>query len=158
MRFIDDLLIIESQDDYKHGVIYEREDSIRLDKIGVIYHNGNKTFPQFYKYSAPWDGHFCAEYFKVAKREAYEIIKDYIEKRKREINLLLDLYYKDNEHKNDIEYELMYSTQPEIIRCQYCKYACVDPKRKNDAIYCSENGWWRWDDWSCGDAKRREDK
>ena len=89
MKLLNGLLIIERQNDYKSGVIYEREDSIRLDKIGVIYHNGNKTFPQFYKYSAPYDNHFCAEYFKVDEQEAYGIIKNYIEKRRKEIDSLL---------------------------------------------------------------------
>lgn len=157
MKLINELLIIESLNDYKNNVIWEKEDSIRLDGIGTIYHNGNETFPQFYKYSAPYDGHFCAEYFQVDEQEAYEIIENYIEKRKREINSLLDIYCKDNVHGNSIEYELMHSTQSEIIRCQYCKYACIDPERESDEIYCSENDFYRWDDWFCGSAKRRED-
>lgn len=46
----------------------------------------------------------------------------------------------------------------DLIRCQYCKYACIDPERESDEIYCSENDFWRWDDWFCGSAKRREDE
>lgn len=97
MKLLNGLLIIENQNDYKNDVVWEKEDSIRLDKIGVIYHNGNKTFPQFYKISEPYDGHFCAEYFKVDEQEAYEIIEDYIKKRKSEINSLIDILPKEND-------------------------------------------------------------
>lgn len=156
MKLVNGLLIIEKQGDYKNNVIWEREDYIRLDRIGVIYHNGDNSFPQFYKYSAPYGGHLCAEYFKTDEQEAYKIIKDYIEKNQQEINSLLDLYYKND--GNGINYELMHSKQSEIIRCQYCKYACIDYERESDEIYCSENDFWRWDDWFCGFGKRREGK
>lgn len=96
MKLINGLLIIENKDDYKNNVVWEKKDSIRLDRIGVIYHNGDNSFPQFYKYSVPYDGHFCAEYFKTDNQEAYEIIKDYIKKRRSEINLLLDLLPDDD--------------------------------------------------------------
>ena len=47
------------------------------------------------------------------------------------------------------------SVQPEIIRCKGCKYACIDPERESDEIYCSENDFWKDDDFYCGFAERR---
>ena len=49
------------------------------------------------------------------------------------------------------------SAQPEIIRCKDCNYACIDPERESDEIYCSENDFWKDDDFYCGYAKRREE-
>ena len=48
--------------------------------------------------------------------------------------------------------------QPQIIRCKDCKYACIDPERESDEIYCSENDFWKDDDWFCGNAERRTDE
>ena len=47
--------------------------------------------------------------------------------------------------------------QAEIIRCKDCNYACIDPERESDEIYCSENDFWKDDDFYCGYAERRED-
>lgn len=48
--------------------------------------------------------------------------------------------------------------QAEIIRCKYCNYACIDPERESDEIYCSENDFWKDDDFYCGYAERRTDE
>ncbi|MBQ7146005.1 MAG: hypothetical protein IJR95_04475 [Lachnospiraceae bacterium] len=55
-------------------------------------------------------------------------------------------------------FDALPSAQPEIIRCKDCKYSCIDPERESDEIYCSENDFWRWDDFYCGFEKRREDE
>ena len=49
------------------------------------------------------------------------------------------------------------SEQPQIIRCKDCNYACIDPERESDEIYCSENDFWKDDDFYCGYAERRTD-
>lgn len=48
--------------------------------------------------------------------------------------------------------------QPEIVRCKDCNYACIDPERESDEIYCSENDFWKDDDFYCGYAERRTDE
>ena len=54
--------------------------------------------------------------------------------------------------------ENLQSAQPEIIRCKDCNYACIDPERESDEIYCSENDFWKDDDFYCGYAERRTDE
>ena len=54
--------------------------------------------------------------------------------------------------------EALPPAQPQIIRCKYCKYACIDPERESDEIYCSENDFWKDDDFYCGYAERRTEE
>lgn len=53
--------------------------------------------------------------------------------------------------------ENMPSAESGIIRCKDCNYACIDPERESDEIYCSENDFWKDDDFYCGYAERRTD-
>ncbi len=78
MKTINRILILEKEHDYdKNDVIWEDNKSVRVCGIGVIHHNNNHTFPQFYKYSEPWDAHGCGEYYPIDKDEAIMKIKDY---------------------------------------------------------------------------------
>lgn len=78
MKTINGILILEKEHDYdKSDVIWENNKSVRLYNLGVIHHNNNHTFPQFYKYSKPWDAHFCGDYYPIDKDEAIMEIKGY---------------------------------------------------------------------------------
>jgi len=78
MKTINGILVLEKEHDYKENdIIWEGEDSIRLS-IGVIHHNNNHVFPQFYKYCAPWDSHCCGDYYPMDKDEAFTKINNYL--------------------------------------------------------------------------------
>ena len=56
-----------------------------------FFNKENKTYPQFYKLRENYEVGFNGTYFEIDKQEAYKIIEDYIEKKRQEINSLLDL-------------------------------------------------------------------
>ena len=79
MKRYSDILIIENASDLKpKNLIWEYEDAVRLN-CGVIHHNGNKTFPQCYKYEEAWDVHFCGDWYPISKEEAIKEIENYMQ-------------------------------------------------------------------------------
>lgn len=76
---------------------------------------------------------------------------------------LNDSFYRENHEFVTVGYVerillAVPAAEPQIIRCKDCKYACIDPERESDEIYCSENDFWRDDDFYCSFAKRRTDE
>ena len=72
MRQVGNALVVESQDDFEsRKVIWKEKDCIRISGYGVIYHRGNQTFPQFYKYEESWDPHSCGSFYPTSKEEAF---------------------------------------------------------------------------------------
>jgi len=95
MKTINGILILEKEHDYdKKDIIWEHDDSIRLYNLGVIHHNNNHTFPQFYEYVKSWDTHSCGEYYPIDKNEAIMKIKGYINRLTNEAKELDELIAK----------------------------------------------------------------
>ena len=74
-----------------------------------------------------------------------------------------DLFYRENHELVTVGYVerkllAVPTAEPQIVRCKDCRYACIDPERESDEIYCSENDFWRDDDFYCGFAERKEDE
>lgn len=78
MKRYGDILIIESASDLKpKDLIWEDEEAVRLN-CGVIHHDGNKTFPQCYKYEESWDAHFCGNWYPISRMDAIREIREYM--------------------------------------------------------------------------------
>lgn len=91
-RYLNDkYIVIESEKDLTGSkVVWSDKNGVRLNNIGVINNKGDFTnFPQFYKYSEPWDPHSCPEYCPVRRGEILESIDEeikYWEEKKAEFN------------------------------------------------------------------------
>ena len=89
---IKNLLILRSSDDLKElgKVIYDEPTATRYDE-GVLNHEGNKKYPQYYRYCEPFDYHCCGDYNPITKSEFEDRIQVMIEEYQEKIEQLKSL-------------------------------------------------------------------
>lgn len=88
MKVYDNVLKIESVKDFDGDVIFKEDWCIRMtEPYGIIVHNGNTSFPQYYRYY-DIDSHGCGIWNLISKEEFNkELIKN-ISEHERVINEL----------------------------------------------------------------------
>lgn len=87
MKDLGKFLVLERAEDLNNNVIYDKEYRTRIDRIGVIHHNGDKqNYPQYYKYIESWDTRCCGDFIRCSREE---IIEHY-EKKIKEIKEIIE--------------------------------------------------------------------
>lgn len=80
---VNDYIMLESQEDFNK---YWDEGWQRFDN--ALMNEKPIEYPVFYKYSKPWDSHFCGDWIKIDKIKFRLAIKKEIENYKEKLRFL----------------------------------------------------------------------